>query len=144
MKTVEDDREGTLRRKVLSSVDDKPTGHERSGRAPVSDRSSPSLRVAHSRFHDRPASSSHTTKDGKGRGVQLLCLPSAMWRRFPHLLTVGPEVSTSDSGHSRRRLLPTLQLLLPLTDELSAMKTIIPPYASIAHLHRSSGLQSPC
>jgi hypothetical protein len=54
----------------------KPTGHERSGRAPVSDRSSLSLRVAHSRFHDSPAASSNTAKDGKGRGARLLCLPS--------------------------------------------------------------------
>jgi hypothetical protein len=41
-------------RRCLPSMTE-PTGHERSGRAPVSDRSSLSLRVAHSRIRDTPA-----------------------------------------------------------------------------------------
>src|ERR1043165_899662 len=48
--------------------------HERSGRAPVSDRSSLSLRVAHSQIHDCATARLRWTEDGTGRGALLLCL----------------------------------------------------------------------
>src|SRR4029453_1852400 len=50
--------------------------HERSGRAPVSDRSSLSLRVAHSQFHDCAITQLRWAEDGTGRGALLLCLTS--------------------------------------------------------------------
>ena len=115
MKTVEHDCMPCERdspcdeeRRCLPSMT-KPTGHERSGRAPVSDRSSLSLRVAHSRFRDKPAASSNTAKDGKGRGVHLLCLPISFLTRadsskYPPLTVThrrvvrwGDNYSASDS-----------------------------------------------
>ena len=95
----------------------KPTGHERSGRAPVSDRSSLSLRVAHSRFRDTPAirrirrKTAQAEENFSSASCQL--------------------VSDSRSSH--------LFAACPLTDELSAAETSIPPHTDIVYVLQADG-----
>ena len=89
-------------RRCLPSMT-KPTGHERSGRAPVSDRSSLSLRVAHSRFRDTPA----IRRIGERRHRQRRSSPLPTVSRFP-----------TTSSHFRR--LPTHRRVVRCGDKYSA------------------------
>lgn len=68
-------RGGVVSGLALSSVDHRSARGERDDQsaAPARIVLSLSMRVAHSRFHDRPAGTSHSAKDA-GRGVYLLCL----------------------------------------------------------------------
>src|SRR5262245_2374227 len=68
-------RRGVISCLALSSVDYQFARGDRNDQsaAPARIVLSLSMRVAHSRIHDRPAATSHSAKDA-GRGVYLLCL----------------------------------------------------------------------
>ena len=65
---------------ALSSVDHRSARRDRNDQsaAPAQIVPSLSMRVAHSRFHDRPAGTLHSAKD-PGRGACLLCLRAELF-----------------------------------------------------------------